>query len=132
MATHGYVYTSVSFSLRLLGTVYNNIGLSLYAIRISSSVKMPPDLLSVGDVRVKDIDKACKNKFRWPWLDEVVDLGAGIGKVKIGDAFHKMAKAAHALCSAKIVICFVVVFFLYNLHNVGHCGACLYYCTQVP
>ena len=58
---------------------------------------MPPPHLPRGDVRLKDIEKSVKNKFRWDWLDHEV-LIAG-SKVKIGDTILKREEAGLAWCS---------------------------------
>ena len=62
---------------------------------------MAPPLLKCGDPCVKDIDASVKNKFRWAWLEEEVDLGLGekYKKVRVGETLHKTKEAGSAWCS---------------------------------
>ena len=42
---------------------------------------MPPPLLKIGDPTLGEVDKGNKNKLKWTWLDETIQLPDSHGNV---------------------------------------------------
>ena len=58
---------------------------------------MGPVYLKRRDPSAKEIDYQVKNKWKWEWLEIIVDLQFCL--VKLADCFEKLAKAGMAWCS---------------------------------
>ena len=63
---------------------------------------MKPPELKFGDPSVKDVDASVKNKFRWAWFNDEVDLDLGPKyqkmKLKVGDTLFKTPEAGVCWC----------------------------------
>jgi hypothetical protein len=50
---------------------------------------------------IKSVDKGIKNKFKWGWLDEEIEISSAEGKkitIKIGDTIQKLNTPGQAWC----------------------------------